>query len=823
MKYLLLFFCICSHFVTLAQRPQKQAPAFGKISGHIVDSVSAQPIEYATISLINQNTKKIVTGTTADSKGSFKLSDIADGTYKVTISFIGYRPKELANIKIDNMRYSVSLGTIQISEARTDIKEVVVTSNRIVVEEKIDKSVYNVDKDVSSQTGAAADVLKKVPQVSVDVDGNVELQGNSNVKFLIDGKPSVIFGSNVADVLKSIPASQIKNIEVITSQGAKDDASGTGGIINIILKKSTAEGYNGNVSLSGGTRLENGTVNLNVHHKHIGVNAFVNGNAQLPSTTTNEMNRSSQDVATSKTTDFHQNGSSIYNRHGAQSGLGFTWDISPKDNINGSVGFNYIGTNNDGTNYRTTTIGDSTLSDIAGTTSTMHNQSIEWGLNYKKDFAREDQKLEVSYLQSYADNYSYYQQTQQYSPTLPFYGGSNGKNPGTQKETNLSIDYVHPISENLKLETGTKAVLSDITSSSDVYSLNTLQNVFAFNNSQSMSFNYSNTVLAAYLSGTYKLFNWLDVKTGLRYEHTQPKAYFSNSGNVALAQYGTYVPSAIVSHKFSKNRIVKLSYNYRIQRPAYRDLNPFVDASDPKNLQAGNPNLKPEIGNKLELSISKNFEKGSTISATMFYRGNTDDIQSFTRVYSTYSVGDTMYKNVSVTTRENIGKENNYGLNLFISIPIKSKLTFRSNIACFQRYIINGALPGQNVQGFNYRINMNASYLFSDNLIAEAFGNFNSPRINAQGKMPSFTTYNLAIRKQFFKKKASIALTATNFLYKNVEQRTQQTGTNFTLTNIREIPYRSFGINLTYKFGKLEFKREKEAEDPNLSNPNGGN
>ena len=823
MKAFTFILIFISVFEIKAQRPTQSTSAFGKITGKIIDSTSIEPIEYATISLLKQESKKVVNGTTADTKGTFKLSDIPDGKYKILISFIGYKTKEFNNIIIDKTHYTISLGTISLVESRTDIKEVVVTANKLI-EEKIDKTVYNVDKDVSSQTGAAADVLKKVPQVSVDVDGNVELQGNSNVKFLIDGKPSVIFGSNVAEVLQSIPANQIKNIEIITSQGAKDDASGTGGIINIILKKSTAEGYNGNISLTGGTRLENGSLNLNGHHGHFSVNAFVNGNAQLPSTTTSEMNKTTLDTSTKKNTYFHQDGSSLYNRKAGQSGLGFNWDISPKDNLTGSFGFNYMGYDNEGKNYRKT-VKDSTFNDIAGTTSNSHNESFEWGLNYRKNFAKEDQKLEFSYLQSYANNYSFYQETKQYTASDSIYAGSNGKNPGTQKETQITIDYAQPLGKLAIIELGGKAILSDINSTSNVHTYNKAQNSYFFDQTLSNAFNYKSTIYAGYLSTTFKLLNWLDVKTGVRYENTKPEAYFSNSGNVTLKSYGTFVPSAIISHKFEKSQMVKLSYTRRIERPAYKDLNPFVNASDSKDLTMGNPNLKPEIGNKIELSYSKSFEKGSNINATFFYRGNKDDIQAYKRAYSKFVVGDTSYTDVSVTTRENVGRENNYGINLFVSVPIKSKLSLRTNIAYFQRYIINGTLDGKNVQGYNYRINGNATYSVNSTLVIELSGNFNSPRINVQGKMPSFTTYNFALRKQFFKKKASLAFTATNFFSRNVEQKTIQTGSNFTSINIREIPYRSFGINFSYKFGKLEFKkeREKESEDNNQLNPGVGN
>ena len=235
----------------------------GKISGRIIDSASGEAIEYAAVSLQKMDDGKVVNGATADVKGKFNLENVAEGNYKLIVDFIGYQKKEKKNIVVSKEISNVVLGEIKLSNKQKTLKEVTITSEKAIIENKIDKMVYNVDKDVTSQGGVAADVLKKVPQVSVDVDGNVELQGNSNIRFLINGKPSVMFGNNIADVLQSIPSSQIQSIEVITSPGAKYDAEGTGGIINIILKKTTAQGINGNVSVTGGTRLQNGSFNLN--------------------------------------------------------------------------------------------------------------------------------------------------------------------------------------------------------------------------------------------------------------------------------------------------------------------------------------------------------------------------------------------------------------------------------------------------------------------------------------------------------------------------------------------------------------------------------
>ncbi|MEO6131065.1 MAG: carboxypeptidase-like regulatory domain-containing protein [Saprospiraceae bacterium] len=237
----LLFLLLLS--VSIPLKVQNSKPgAFGKIAGHIIDSTSLQPVEYATITLISQDSK-VINGAVADQAGFFKITEVAEGKYSLQIGFIGYHSKEIPYVVISKLNANVQLGNIRLTVEEMNLKEVTVTARKSIIENKIDKMIYNVDQDVTSQTGVAIDVLKKVPQVSVDVDGNVELLGKSGVRFLINGKPSVIFGSRVVDVLQSIPARQIQSIEVVTSPGAKYAASGTGGIINIILKKTTIDDW----------------------------------------------------------------------------------------------------------------------------------------------------------------------------------------------------------------------------------------------------------------------------------------------------------------------------------------------------------------------------------------------------------------------------------------------------------------------------------------------------------------------------------------------------------------------------------------------------
>ena len=289
-KLAVLLLLLSSLYRSNAQKSEPPGPVL-KITGRIVDSNSRQPIQYATISVYGANAARPLGGMMTGSKGEFSIKAPRSGGFSLTIECIGYARQKLGPFPADGRR--TSLGDILLAKEAANLESVTVTAPRGLVENKLDKIVYNAEKDVTSLGGVATDILKKVPMVSVDVDGNVDIMGNTNILFLINGRPSSIFGNNLTDALQTIPASQIKSIEVITSPGAKYDAEGTGGIINIILKDNRINGINGNISLTGGSRLENSSFNFNVREGKFGLNSFFGGNAQLPSTTLNSSNRNS--------------------------------------------------------------------------------------------------------------------------------------------------------------------------------------------------------------------------------------------------------------------------------------------------------------------------------------------------------------------------------------------------------------------------------------------------------------------------------------------------------------------------------------------------
>lgn len=797
-------------------------PLPGKITGRVIDSATSQNIDYATISVFIDGKETPLTGTTSDSKGLFKVDNLAPGTYTVVVDFIGYNKKTIAHVPITPSTTTYTVGVIFLVKNAAVLQGVTVTSQAKLIENRIDKMVFNAEKDLTSQGGVATDILKKVPQVTVDIDGNVELAGSSSVKFLINGKPSTAFGSNIADVLQSIPASQIKSIEVITNPGAKYDAQGLGGIINIILKNDKTKGINGNLSLTAGTRMENGSLNLNMRNGDFGLNAFASGNARLSSTSHSFFDRSSFDSANNADVLLHQQGSSQFVRHGLESGVGFDWTYKKKNSFSGSLGYDDFG--GSGTGYvnqlqTETNAAGMLLSSIASLNNT-HNSfnfhSVDANLNYKRTFDKDDQELEVNVNTSFGKSHNIADNEQHSLPLDSLYYGINSVNPGKENETEVTVDYVQPLSKSVKLGFGGKYHGRDISSTSYVLSYQPGPKQFMQDTFLSNSLTYKERVYAAYAELSFPVSSWFDAKIGGRYERTEINAFFSNAqGQNVTPGYNTFVPSIFFMKKLADNQTLKLSVSKRINRPEYFDLNPFINTSDPKNISQGNPYLLPEIGFRYELSYNREIAGVGSFMVSAFYRSSNHDIQPYIYYYPSITIGDTTYQNASVSTRANIGRENNMGFNIFADVHVTKKLSVRSNLFLFYRHTINAIDPGQNSNSYNYRININTSYQFASTLAAEFFGNFNSARREVQGRYPSFTSYSFAIRKQFWNKKGSLALTANNVFGEYINQRTEVTGKNFSTNSVRQVPFRSIGLNFTWKFGKLEFKKDKDDNDNN--------
>lgn len=537
---------------------------------------------------------------------------------------------------------------------------------------------------------------------------------------------------------------------------------------------------------------------------------------QLNTVSKNSSNRESYNAARDTLSQLFQQGENPLTRGSYRSGINLNWSITKKDELTASLNYNHFENHGTGlTNQLQSSLilSSNYLSDILSTRtsdSRLSANSTDWSLGYKKTFNKKDQELDILYTSSLGNNSSSGSQITTYPNGEYQTSGLRNNNPGQDHQSEISVDYTQPVIKGFTIETGGKVITQDISNSIVTDTLLSNGN-YVRNDEQSYSFNYKRNIYSAYLSTSFALFHdFLIGKAGLRYERTNTSADFAGT---TIPGYNTFAPSFTVQHKLDKTQFIKIAYSYRIERPDYGDLNPFFNISDPHNISTGNPLLKTEIGHNYELGYNKSFEKGGNIYFAGYYRYNTNDLQSFTTYYSTLDVNGTVYNDVALTSRSNIGTQTTVGANIFGSVPVTNEMNLRSNIQLGERTNTNPGMPS--VSGFSYRANLNASYQLPHDLAFEVFGNYYSSQKNISSTRPAFFFYNLAIRKQFMNKNASIGITATNPFGLYITQQSATYGSNFYQTNIRQFPFQSFGITLNYKFGKLEFKKEIK-EDNNI-------
>jgi len=804
MRALLCFFIFTAFSTTGFSQ---NAPPAGrcKIKGRVVDSVSLQVVDYATVAVFPKGSSNVAGGMITDEKGQFTIDNLPAGEYTAKIDFIGYSTKTQTNIVLSEAHPVVNLGDIKISGNSKKLEEVTVTGSRNFMENHLDKFVYNVEKDVTSQGGVATDVLKKIPQVSIDVDGNVEMLGNGNIRVFINGKPSSMLDNNLADALQSIPAKQIKSIEIITSPGAQYDAQGTGGIINIILKDNKSRGVSGNISATAGTRLENMTGAIHVKEGNLEMSLSMLGNWTLRGTTPGSLDRQTDSGA------LKQTATGTYERKGALPQFGLNWDINKTNSITAEATYSNLelpGTNlvqQDKTGFYPPT--------DTQTVRNVHGNSVfratDVNVNYKKKFGKDGQELNLSCQWNDGLGAVNYDQYETYILTNALAAGGMGNDNWNDRETYLTADYAHPVTKDVVLNVGVKGTLTRVNDNSNHSILDTASRLYIYDASQADNFIYNRDIYAAYASVTFPLLDVYQVKLGLRDEET-----ITHTNDTALSNlsYNFFAPSFVISRKLNKNQTLKLSYTKRLQRPGFRTLNPFINAADPENLIQGNPALKPERVDVGELSYYKFFDKGSSILITAYEKYQRDDNQTYIQYYASLPVGDSIYRNVAVITTINASIEQMAGINISGTLALSQKFELRGSFNFFDKYIISH-FDSTISNSFNYRISGNANYQFSKTLVAEIFYSFNSPRTEIQGRFPAYTNYSFAIRKLFFDKKLSIAFTTTDPFNAYTDQFTSIKGTNFTTTIDRKVPNQSFGISVNYKFGKMEYKEKKQERN----------
>jgi outer membrane receptor protein involved in Fe transport len=731
--------------------------------------------------LIKAKDNKSVNGGLTDEKGKVTLQNIAPDQYKLTIGFMGYKTKSIM-VKTTPEKPDLNVGAIYLEPTSGNLKEVEITGQKALVESKVDKLVYNAEADITNAGGDATDVMRKVPMLSVDINGNLQMRGAA-VRVLINGKPSGTMANSVADALKMIPAEQIKSVEVITSPSAKYDAEGSGGIVNIITKKKNAEGISGSLNGSAGTRSNNGAFNLNAKTGRLSLTTSLGVNQAYPQNSKVDMLNTYIDK-NGQTNMLAQNGFSKWSRVGYNGSAGLDYDINAYNNISTNIKFNRFSNGGPGSTdiYLNNTFLSTNKRDMD-----MSFNNMDWNVDYKKTTKREGEEFTLSGQLSRGRNISNYSNIFS-KPNMPD-STVLGDNTGKNNEYTLQADYTYPFNKTTTLETGAKGIFRNIKS----------------NDGQIGGFDYDQNVAAAYGVMGFKLSKKMTAKAGLRAEYTAIDGKASNFKN----DYFNLFPSIIVSQTLKANTTIKASYNRRVQRPSLFYLNPFRNESDVFNPSQGNPNLAPELTDNMELGYST-FIKGSIINASVFYRRTHDVIESAIRPV----VEDGVNKNL--TTYINVGNSKSYGFNIFASYNPKPKWTLMTNLG-LNTYEVNGSATGVSTSTFlNYTAFLRSAYALPGGWNTELWGVLNSPKRTFQGKTDAMYFYGAALKKEIMNKKASVGLNVLNPFNRDLRIKTLNTTATSTQSTDIHYPLRSFGVNFSYSFGKLKFTQKKKINNDDV-------
>ncbi|MDO3642644.1 TonB-dependent receptor [Mucilaginibacter sp. L3T2-6] len=806
-RFYIIIAILCSFITAQAQIGLSGGggPAIvGKISGTLIDSLTKKPVDYASVSLYRSGGKAPITGVITDEKGEFKLDNIKPGSYKITFTFIGYPDKVIDPVTTTAGKPDNNLGTVLFAPSAKVLKEVQVTGQAALIENKIDKIVYNAEKDITSAGGNATDLLGKVPLVTVDINGNVSVRGDQNVRVLINGKPSGATSTSLSDVLKAIPAAQIKSIEVITSPSAKYDAEGSAGIINIITKSKNVSGISGQVSAAVGTRQNNGNFNLNYSKNRFNFSANLGGNLTWPQTSITSFDQQIDlDTVHTHTT---SNGTSRVTRHATNSSLSAGYEFNAYNSITSSfklLDFNF--NTNGNTSFQSATPYNNHLF--------QHNEfsNFDWNLDYTHKYKLEGEELDLSTQWSHGSGITNFTNT--YSGVFDdLQNNLNGKN----NEYTVQLDYTLPISKTLKLEAGGKSIFRRINSTSNYFNDTNNSGDFTFNPLLSNIYKYNQNVYAGYTVFTITLPKKWSVMAGVRDENTDIKGEPINESQALspfTQNYNTFVPSLTIQKALNAKQTIKLAYSKRITRPSLQFLNPFVNQVNIQSQTQGNPRLNPEISQTVELDYNA-FIGTSILNLSGYYKHTDNLIENIARPISV--IVDGIAQGGTLTTFQNIGSNNSFGGNVFGTInPFKALTIIMSVNAYTYKPDPSGVFhldQTQNGTYIQYGGFARASLTLPKDYVAEAFVFGNSPRHTIQGTTPTFSILGIGAKKQFMQKRLAIGVNVIEPFseYKSFNSNLESPG--FKQSSKFQMPFRSYGLTFSYSFGKLNFSNPNQQK-----------
>lgn len=764
-----------------------------QVIGRVLDSITKKGIGYATIELLRTKDSSVVTGVLSKDNGDFSIDGIPPGRFMLRVNYIGFT-QAYHSIMLTPKDSMVDIGNLILNSNVVTLKGITITNAAPVYSANFDKKVFDNSKNLISSGGDATDVLKQIPSVNIDVDGNVTLR-NGTPKIYIDGKQTLL-------TLDEIPAESIDKVEVITNPSAKYDAEGMSGIINILLKKSRKPGING--SLRGGADTYGGYnigADLNVHKNPFNFTAgFFWHPRNKPTTQSLIRHNIVGNNWLQQTGDGHRTG------HFKMGQFGIDYFLNNRNTIsfNGQVGRgDYLTTGTIINNFL-----DNFLNIDSSTDRNPSNKSFflfhSGDLSYKHTFKKDGQSLSADFnLQDYSDGINGNFQTQSFDKNSVPKSGTSLQNSITYGKSNFftgQMDYVNPFSEKSKLETGLKTTHRNYSSVYNVYDL--YSSGYVFNNYLSSDYTFDENIQAAYAQFSSQ-YNKLSYEFGLRAEQYSYNGAIPGKSLVfkPTSDKPGLFPSAFLTYKFNDKNQLQVNYSRRVDRPDFRQLIPYVDFTDPQNLTKGNPDLKPQYTNSFEFSYKKYFGEGSNFMTTFYYRNTTDGITNYTEPFN--GAKDTI-----ISYYINANTNNSYGAEFTLYTPIVKWWNVTANFNLFQSNISANV---NSISFSNHKLNwfakINSNMKLPSHFSVQIDANYNSPIAIPQGTMAQFGYVDLSLKKDFLKKKnASVTLILLDVLNTREKETDTQIPNVYTQKSIEKKASRFLRLNLTWNFGKENFR-----------------
>jgi hypothetical protein len=774
----------------------------GKVEGRVGDT-KGQPLEAATITLLNAKDSSKIKTTTTSKTGLFHFNNLLAGKYLVSASSVGYSSNWSLSFELSATHNSQTLPPIVLTNTSTNLKEVAVVSKKQLFEVKADRTIVNVDASPSNAGATVMDVLEKSPGVTLDKDDNVSLKGKQGVTIMIDNKPTYLSASQLASYLRSLPASAVDQIELMTNPSAKYDASGNSGIINIKTKKNKLKGFNGNVSLThtqGVYPKPSGSFNLN--YRNGKVNFFVNGGySRWEGFQHLDITRKYLDGTSARniTSIFTQGTEMHFTNPSMNLKLGMDYYLTQKT----TIGFVVSGFRNKEDNRSTSNIRlmdptykvDSIVFSPSTNNTTWKNGSANINFRHQFDSSGRELTADLDYVRyssgsdQYFDNITYGPDMQKRGETI-----LTGNLPSAINIYTFKTDYTRPLPKGYKLETGIKLSYVNTDNNANYFNVDPTTKYSAVDTTKTNHFLYKENVNAAYINMN-KTFKKLSVQAGLRVENTNYKGHqlgndlsVINRDSSFKRNYVNVFPTAYLSYEVNDKNQLTLNYGRRIDRPAYQDLNPFLFFLDQYTYQSGNPYLRPQYTQNVEFSHTYRHWLTTTLNYS-----HTKDF--FTETFE-------QLEHATIVRRGNIGKRQNAGISVSAQIHVAKWWTamLYSNVN-YNKF--TGFLYGENisVEATTLLLNLNNQFSFSHGWGGEISGFYRTKGVEGQIVIHPLGQGSAAISKKILNDKGSLKLAIRDMFYTNKPRgyiNFQQTEATFR--NYRDS--RQVAMTFTYNFGK---------------------